>query len=63
MSGLFKEFSAKYGVNFNEWEWGIDLEEERLVCLTSPNLVKKLNEKELRHIRKLIKIKEDGAKR
>lgn len=51
------EEPEKYGTTINGIEWEIDLERKRLVSVDGPKLIRRLNKKEIKHIRELMKDK------
>jgi len=50
----------KYGTTINGIEWEIDLDREVLISTEDPKMQRKLNQKEITHLRKLIKDKKNG---
>ncbi len=52
----------RYGTNLNGIEWEIDLERKLLISTEDPKTQKKLNQKEITRLRRLIKDKNNGRK-
>ena len=52
----------KYGTTINGTEWEIDLERRRLISTKDSKMQRKLNQKEITHLKKLIKYKNNGRK-
>jgi hypothetical protein len=49
--------SEKYGTTVDGIEWEIDLERKRLISIKNPKLIRKLSKKEIKRIRRLMKMK------
>lgn len=53
----------RYATQIGDIEWEIDLEGKRLISTEDPKMQRKINQKEIIHLKKLIKDKNNGRNR